>query len=89
MVLVDVDKKARLVAGLINKTLENRVRWREGVREGVFVVDFSNSSITLEKAYSGLTGAEYYKMRICNELGDIVDEFDVGNVLFYTGRPKE
>lgn len=80
MALVDADKKARLVASLINKTLEGRIAWREGLSDGEFVADFTSSSISLRqhghKEYSHL-------ISVFNHRGDVVDKFYLEDVMPY------
>jgi hypothetical protein len=87
MAQVDMEKRARLVSGLINKTVEGRIQWREGVREGAFVTDFTRSSITLEKHKFAYTGEEcheeWHSIEVSNEKGHIIDRFDLEEVLVY------
>jgi len=81
MALVDAEKKARLVASLVNKTVEGRVPWREGVNEGEFVADFSSSSIAVRQHRVG--NHNMHSMSVANHRGDIVDRFDVEDVILY------
>jgi len=81
MALVDSEKKARLVASLINKTVEGRVRWREGVNEGEFVADFSSSSISILQ--HRWDDSYVHSLSVTNHRGDIVDRFHMEEVIHY------
>jgi len=89
MALIEPEKKARLVAGLINKTLQGRIRWREGFHEGEFTADFSNSSVTLDRSYSRDTGREWHVVTIANNVGMNIDEFVLEDVLLYVEESKQ
>jgi len=89
MALIEPEKKARLVAGLINKTVQGRIRWREGYNEGEFIADFSNSSVTLTREFSRDTGHEWHLLTISNNLGINVDEFTIEDVLSFIGDSSD
>jgi hypothetical protein len=77
---VDQKKRERLTAGLVKKTLNKEIRWKETRNGSGFAVDFERSSIELHR---GVIDNDFQAtvIYLIDSKGDIVDTYSVGDAL--------
>lgn len=83
---VDQKKRERLTAGLVKKTLNKEVRWKEATGEAgerAFAVDFDRSSVTLQRDIYSTAGASVKTvfLSVIGSRGNVVDRFPVQDAL--------
>lgn len=80
---VDQKKRERLTAGLVKKTLNREVRWKDAIGGNGCAVDFERSSIELHRGVID-NGVEKYRttvIHLIDSKGEIVDTYSVADAL--------